>query len=230
MTISDFINKITNTVNRLIAIVNAIQEDVGLISDTGTEGTIHGRVYELEQTVGSSGSTGTSVSRMMVDKNVVISDDTFELSYIPLGGFVINDQVLINNEDSTQDIWEGVSFNEELGTLVGANGEHDGKSLIATYIYAFKDVIEEYVYDSAEEELVKDFYDLFGLAYKVIIEVTEVQDTVELKWENSNDDTDVTTDSITDDHTRVLYDDELIYKMYVTGTCNVKLTIMYKVG
>lgn len=73
--------------------------------------------------------------KVKVDKNRLITGDTFTTTFSPKEGVVFMDVAVINNGDGSYDEWESVSFSGTTGTLVGASSAYDGKTCKVTYIH-----------------------------------------------------------------------------------------------
>lgn len=229
---SDFLCTLTNQINSLTELVNRIQTTGGLLTDTKLDGTILGRLNSLETEI--SGSTGTSeatVSRMKVERNVLIYDNgKFDLEYTPIDGQIVNGQALIDNGDGTEDIWNNVLFSGKTGVLVGAGTSLDGLSLTVTYLYAESITKYEYTFVDAVNEFVHNLNQHLGTSYAVEVKIQPNSPTVELRWVNVLDNTDFTTETITTYHERILYESDLFVNLYITGSANITLTIKQTIG
>ncbi len=73
--------------------------------------------------------------KVKVDKNKLISGDTFTTTFEPKDGVVFMDVAVVDNGDGSYDEWENISFSGTTGTLVGASSAYDGKTCKITYIH-----------------------------------------------------------------------------------------------
>lgn len=73
--------------------------------------------------------------KVKVDKNKLVTGDTFTTTFAPKDGVVFMDVAIINNGDGSYDEWENISFSGTTGTLVGAASAYDGKTCKITYIH-----------------------------------------------------------------------------------------------
>lgn len=144
--VKSFVNSNVTSVN------DRITSEIDLLNTTITtkETTINGRIDDeviaLEQSDidnlnAAKAYSDTKVSdavssiKVKTDKGLVITGNTFTTTSAPKDGVVFNDEVTIDNGDETFSDFEGVTFVGNVGTLVGANNAHNGKTLKASYIY-----------------------------------------------------------------------------------------------
>jgi len=222
-------NLLADQINKIFDALLNLQQTIGLKDDSDKD-NIFSRIKNLEDATYSSGTPAEStIAKLIVERDVPISDDKFELKYTPVGGICMNDEVQIDNGDGTWDIWDHVSFEDNEGTLVDANGIYDGKTLKITYQYAAYTVLESLTFDSSDNELVKDFTDYQGKLYQCNITVDPTtDDDVTLTWKQKSTG-DETTDTISEKETIVLYEDDLIYELYITGSANIDILYKYKI-
>ena len=72
-------------------------------------------------------------------ETVNITGSVAEVSFVPLGGVILDDKVTIYNGDGTYDEWQGVSFNGKDMTIEDSNDVYDGKSCKISYLYRDSD-------------------------------------------------------------------------------------------
>ena len=73
--------------------------------------------------------------KVKVDKNRLITGTDFTTTHAPKDGVVFMDVSIVDNGDGSYDEWESISFVGTTGTLVGSNGNYDGKTCKVTYMY-----------------------------------------------------------------------------------------------
>lgn len=74
-----------------------------------------------------------SIIEMVVDKDVTVTGDTFELSRTPKNGLVVSSMAYITKPDGTYDEYDLVSVSGKTVTLIGAGGAYDGMLAKASY-------------------------------------------------------------------------------------------------
>jgi hypothetical protein len=228
---SSFLCDLTNKINELTGVVNRLQQTSGLKTDTDLQDTILGRLNSLEGQTSSTAPSEATVSRMMVEKGVLISSGgTFTLTYSPIQGVVVNDQVLISMSDGTEDLWSGVTFIGNNGTLVGNPTLYDGLTLTATYLYTENTTGFSYVIVDGVQEFVHDFYQHMGVAYRADVQIDPNQPSITVRWENSADPADFNEETITTTNNRILYEPDFNVKLYITGSATVTITLRQAIG
>jgi len=234
---ADYLCKLTDKLNKLSSSVLAMQANAGLYSDASDEKTLTGRIKALEESVISSDPSETNISRMKVDSGLVIEDGKFTTEFYPVGGCVNNEVMLQSPDDS--DIWEvvgGVSFEENTGDI--HTDKYEGWECTVSYIYAVKITLEEYQFIDVTEELVKDMSDSSGSVYRIKFKITPIDgedddedpDECTLKWENADDETDYTEETITTEHIRTVDEEDFNYKLKITGSADVLIEIRNRLG
>jgi len=234
---NDYLCKLTAKLNELSTSVTNMQKNAGLYSDDSSEETLTGRIKALEESTISSDPTETNISRMKVEHDLVIEDGKITTEYWPIGG-CINREVQVQNPDDLE-VWEvvgQVTFEENVGSL-GTNN-YDGWFCTVTYLYAVKITFLEFEYIDVDEAEVYNLADLGGTVYRVIFTITPIDgeddddeaDTCVLKWENSDDSTDYTEETIETEHKRTVDEEDFNHRLKITGSATVKMEIRNRLG
>lgn len=224
---SNFLCELTSKVNELTETINRMQNNTGLYTDPSNVNTLTGRIKALEEAVITSVPSESNISRLQVDTNRFIENGTFTTTYSPIGDCV-NREVQIQSPDDPE-IWEtvgSVSFFDNICNI-GTN-EYDGWFATVSYIYAEKINLEEFEFNNAIEEIVKNLYDYNGTVYRIIVKIEPIG-SVELKWVDNNA-FEYFTETIETSHIRYISEEEFNTSLYITGTANIKLELRNRIG
>lgn len=224
---SNFLCELTSKVNELTETINRMQNNTGLYTDPSNVNTLTGRIKALEEAVITPVPSESNISRLQVDTNRFIENGTFTTTYSPIGDCV-NREVQVQSPDDPE-IWEtvgSVSFFDNICNI-GTN-EYDGWFATVSYIYAEKINLEEFEFNNAIEEIVKNLYDYNGTVYRIIVKIEPIG-SVELKWVDNNT-FEYFTETIETSHIRYISEEEFNTSLYITGTANIKLELRNRIG
>ena len=91
--------------------------------------------------------------------------------------------------------------------------------------FAINEGITNLTFTNASESDVVNLVPLTNLAYKVTLEITNVSGTCTLHYIDSSP----TTENFTVPINKLYYEAEFLYNVKITGTCDIKITIFYKI-
>lgn len=153
--------------NKIFSAIERIERHIGLLFYTDDE-TVNGRLNNIE-----TSSQEINITPYC-EIDVPIVGDSFETSNTPVligDSWIVNNSVFItvdqgNSSVKTVHEWGDVEFNGNIGTLMGANGQYDGKSLTVTYFY--RDAVLYYgiVFNNGYPETRKIENDFLNLVIK----------------------------------------------------------------
>ncbi len=224
---SNFLCELTSKVNELTETINRMQNNTGLYTDPSNVNTLTGRIKALEEAVIAPAPSESNISRLQVDTNRFIENGMFTTTYSPIGDCV-NREVQVQSPDDPE-IWEtvgSVSFLDNVCNI--GTSEYDGWFATVSYIYAEKINLEEFEFNNAIEEIVKNFYDYNGTVYRIIVRIEPIG-SVELKWGDNNT-FEYFTETIETSHVRYISEEEFNTSLYITGTANIKLELRNRIG
>jgi len=235
---SNYLCKLTDKINSLNTTVMNMQANAGLYADASTEATLTGRIKALEETVVGSDPSETNISRMMVEHDLEVdADGKIETIYWPIGGCV-NREVMLQSPDDA-DIWEvvgQVTFDEAIGDL--HTTDYTGWKATVSYLYAVKITIIEMDFLDVDKELVLDLSTMAGSVYRLIFTITPVDggdddsdpDECVLRWEDADDSSDYTEETIETEHKRTVNEEEFNNVLKITGSAHVLIEVRNRIA
>lgn len=91
--------------------------------------------------------------------------------------------------------------------------------------FSINEGITNLTFTNANESDVVNLITLTNLAYKVTLEITNVSGTCSLHYIDSSP----TTENFTVPINKLYYEAEFLYNVKISGTCDIKVTIFYKI-
>ena len=148
--------------NAIFDAIERIEQHIGLRYYTDDE-TVNGRLNNLEVSASYDGI------RPYCEVDIPIAGDNFEVTHTPIligDAWVVNNSVVITVIDSPDKVvheWGDIEFNGTTGTLMGAGGIYDGKTVTLTYFFKEDMLYYDIVFENGYPETQKIgsiFFDL----------------------------------------------------------------------
>ena len=123
----EFLNIIRERINSIQEFLNNLQRTIGL--KNANDDSIHGKLNQFTQLLNN-----IKIPIYYVE-TTTISNNQFTCTHKPMNGICINNEITLYHPDDGTLIWEGIEFNNNVGTLTDAHGRYDGWEIKVQYFY-----------------------------------------------------------------------------------------------
>jgi len=123
----EYLELVRVKVNQIQDFLNRLQQTIGLSSST--DDSIYGKINALTTMIQNAKVPTYHTEVLSVNNN------KFVCSFEPKNGICLNNEVTIYHPDGGTLIWEGITFNGNIGELDDANFSYDGWDIKIQYFY-----------------------------------------------------------------------------------------------
>lgn len=123
----EFLELIRVKINSIIDFINRLQTTIGL--SNATDESIYGKINALTDLLEQA-----KVPTYFTE-NLVVNDNSFVTTHEPINAICLNNEITLYHPDEGTLIWEGLTFDQKIGTLTNANNAYNGWEIKVQYFY-----------------------------------------------------------------------------------------------